>query len=568
MASYLSDLDDIYFNLFSVLKIQNKKEDFGIEDAKSIISEFDKFVAHEIFPTREEGDQIGVKLEGGKVIAPKSYLKAKNNYHSNGWFGLGLEEEIGGMPVPQAVYMACQSLLVGANVSWSMYPGLTKGALNAIKVLGTQDQKDLFIPKMMEGVWGGTMCLTEPGAGSDVGATKTTAKPLGDGIYEIKGVKIFISSGESDLYENNIHLVLARTPNAPAGVKGLSLFIVPRFKVNADGTQGESNHVICTKIEHKMGIHGSATCELTFGNSGICQGVLLGKEFDGMANMFIMMNEARLLCSIQGESQATLATLNAIKYAKEREQFGTQIINHPDVKRMLLKMRAMTRAMKGLILYTANLFDQEHENADEIAFLTPVCKSYCTDSGFNISVEAMQIHGGYGYCAEYGMEQFVRDTKIATIYEGTNGIQAIDFVMRKILRDQGKTFGKVMEKMAKSLNQGVPEELTQEVGLIKESVKNSQEIMSYFKELITTGKQNKILEHCSDFLNFFGNLFLAWILLEHAKEASKLLKDDPKGFFKSKISDFKVFSSQYLGNNKALAYSILNSKEELSKIEI
>ncbi len=568
MATYLSDLDDIYFNLFSVLKIQNKNPDFGVDDAKSIITEFDKFVANEIFPTREEGDQIGVKMEAGKVVAPKSYIKAKDNYHSNGWFGLGQEEGVGGMPVPQAVYMACQSLLVGANVSWSMYPGLTKGAFNAIKVLGTQEQKDLILPKIMEGVWGGTMCLTEPGAGSDVGATKTTAKPLGNGIYEIKGVKIFISSGESDLYENNIHLVLARTPNAPAGVKGLSLFIVPRFKVNPDGSLTGSNNVICTKLEHKMGIHGSATCELTFGNNGSCEGVLLGKEYDGMANMFIMMNEARLLCGIQGESQATLATLNAIKYAKEREQFGTPIINHPDVKRMLLKMRALSRAMKGLILYTANLFDNEHENAEEIAFLTPVCKSYCTDNGFNISVEAVQVHGGYGYCAEYGMEQFVRDTKIATIYEGTNGIQAIDFVMRKILKDQGKTFGKVMEKIVKSINEEVPADISLEVELMKESVKNSQEIMGYFKDLVVTGKQNKILEHCCDFLNFFGNLFSSWILLEHAKEANKLLKDDPKGFFHSKISDFKVFCTQYLGNNKALAFSILNSKGELSKIEI
>jgi alkylation response protein AidB-like acyl-CoA dehydrogenase len=568
MARYLSDLDDVYFNLFSVLKVHEKNKDFGIEEIKSIVTEFDKFIANEIFPTREEGDLIGVKMEGGKVIAPKSFLKAKNNYHANGWFALGVKESIGGLPVPEAVYMACQSLFVGANVAFTMYPGLTKAALNAIRVLGTPEQKDRFIPKIMEGVWGGTMCLTEPGAGSDVGATKTTAKPLGDGTFEIKGVKIFISSGESDLYENNIHLVLARTPNAPAGVKGLSLFIVPRFKVNPDGTLGGSNDVLCTKIEHKMGIHGSATCELTFGTQTGCIGVLLGKEFQGIANMFLMMNEARLLCGVQGESQANLATLNSIQYAKEREQFGEPIIDHPDVRRMLLKMRAMSRGMRGLILYTANLFDNEHENSAEIAFLTPICKSYCTDFGFNVCVDAMQIHGGYGYCVDYGMEQFVRDAKIATIYEGTNGIQAIDFVMRKILRDQGKTLMKVMQKIMESLSKELPEGVSDEVEMIKISAKNCQEIMDYFKELIKQGNQNKILEHCTDFLNFFGNLTLAWILLTHAKESAKLIQNDPNGFYRSKVSDFKIFCSQYLGNNKAIYHSILNSKLELSKIEI
>ncbi len=567
MARYFSDLEDIYFNLFNILKVQEKNKDFGVEEIKSVVMEFDKFVAHEIFSTREEGDQVGVKMEGGKVVAPKSYIRAKNNYHSNGWFALGMEEEWGGMPAPHAVYLACQSLFIGSNVSFSMYPGLSKGALNAIKELGTQEQKERFIPKMMEGAWGGTMCLTEPGAGSDVGATKSTAKPLGDGTYEIKGVKIFISSGESDLYENNIHLVLARTPGAPEGVKGLSLFIVPRFKINPDGSLGGSNDVDCTKVEHKMGIHGSATCELTFGNKAQCIGVLLGKEFQGMANMFLMMNEARLLCGLQGESQATLATLNAINYAKEREQFGQAIIDHPDIRRMLLKMRATTRAMKGMILYIGNLFDNEHENAEEIAFLTPICKSYCTDFGFNICVDALQVHGGYGYCVEYGMEQFVRDSKIATIYEGTNGIQAIDFVMRKIFRDQGKTLLKFVQKIMASISSDVPEELAGEVDQIKVSVKNCQEILEYFK-ILSKENPNKILEYCSDFLNFFGNLTLSWILFTHAKESNKFLKDDPKGFYKSKISDFKIFSAHNLSANKGIYHTIINSKLELSKIEI
>lgn len=267
-------------------------------------------------------------------------------------------------------------MAIGANVSWSMYYGLTQGAMNVILKVGSQEQKDLYVPKMMEGSWGGTMCLTEAGAGSDVGNAKTTAKPLDNGQYAISGTKIFISSGESDLYENNIHLVLARTPGSPEGTKGLSLFIVPRFKINEDGSNGESNNVRCTKLEEKMGLHGQATCELTFGQDGECVGELIGKEHEGIVNMFIMMNEARLLCGLQGESQANLVYMLTEQYAKERSQFGTEIINLPDVKRMLLKMRSTARGLRALCLYTGNLFDKAEKGDEqaekEIALFTPI----------------------------------------------------------------------------------------------------------------------------------------------------------------------------------------------------
>ncbi|RLA63986.1 MAG: acyl-CoA dehydrogenase [Epsilonproteobacteria bacterium] len=566
MAEYKTDLEDIYFNIFNILKVQDLRPDYGQEDLQAIVEEFDRFTKNEIFPIREEGDRVGVKMVEGQVKVPESYVAAKQKFYENGWFALGMEEEWEGMPATNATYMACQSLYIGANVSFSMYPGLTKGALNCIKTIGSEEQKNLYIPKMMEGTWGGTMCLTEAGAGSDIGATRTTATPTKDGKYKISGVKIFISSGESNLYENNIHMVLARTPGAPEGVKGISLFIVPRFKIE----NGESNDVKCTKIEEKMGIHGSATCELTFGENGNCEGSLIGEEFKGMSNMFLIMNEARLLCALQGEAQANLATILSIQYAREREQFGKNIIEHPDIKRMLLKMRAMSRGMRGLVLYTANLFDNP-EAEDEIALLTPLCKGFCTDAGFEVCVDAVQVHGGYGYCFEYGMEQFIRDTKIATIYEGTNGIQAIDFVLRKIFKDEGKEFAKLGQKIMATLTQDIPAEWQNETNLMKKNMEKSQEILARFKEFYSSKKLDQILENSTDFLTYCGNLVVSWILLGHALEAQKLLSDESseqKEFYLSKVTDFKVFCAHYLTRNTAISQTILNFPEGLSKLEV
>jgi len=566
MAEYKTDLEDVYFNLFNILKVQDLNPDYGQDDLTAIVEEFDRFTKNEVFPIRVDGDRIGVKMVEGKVVVPESYLAAKQKFYENGWFGLGMEEKWGGMPATNATYMACQSFYVGANVSFSMYPGLTKGALNCIKELGSEEQKNLYIPKMMEGTWGGTMCLTEAGAGSDIGATRTTATKVEGEKYKINGVKIFISSGESDLYENNIHMVLAKTPGAPEGVKGISLFIVPRFKLES----GESNDVKCTKIEEKMGIHGSATCELTFGENGNCEGYLIGEEFKGMAHMFLIMNEARLLVGLQGEAQANLATSLSIQYAREREQFGKGIIALPDVKRMLLKMRAISRGMRGLVLHTANLFDLP-DTEGEIALMTPLCKAHCSNMGFEVCVDAVQVHGGYGYCFEYGMEQFIRDAEIAKIYEGTNGIQAIDFVMRKIFKDEGKEFGKLGQKIMATLSQEIPAEWQNETNLIKKNLEKAQAILQRFKESYQAGNIDQVLENTSDFLTYCGNLTISWLLLTHALEAQKLLSegsDEQKGYYLSKIVDFKVFCSHYLVNNTAISQTILNFPEGISKLEI
>jgi alkylation response protein AidB-like acyl-CoA dehydrogenase len=570
VAQYKADLKDIYFNLFNVLKIQNSN---GVveNDMKDIINECNKFMEKEVYPTRVLGDVEGVKLSNGAVTAPPSYKSPMKKYYENGWNAIGYAEEIGGMPVPHPVSIACQSLMNGANVAFAMYPGLSRGAMDVILKAGSQEQIDTYVPNMISGTWGGTMCLTEPGAGSDVGAVITTATSNDNGTYKIKGIKIFISSGDNDFYENIIHLVLARTPGAPAGTKGLSLFIVP--KIRLDGTP---NDVFCTKIEEKMGIHGQATCEMTFGGKGNCEGFLIGKEFEGMINMFILMNEARLLCGVQGESQANLVYMLTEQYAKERSQFGKEIVNHPDVKRTLLKMRSMSRALRSIILYTGNLFDRSHHGDksadDEIAFMTPICKSYCSDEGFQVAVDAIQTHGGYGFCSEYGIEQFARDLKIASIYEGTNGIQAMDFTMRKVLKDNAKTFLSIGDKIQKTMSRPEAQEFPEELVLLGKNLHKAQEILTLFGTLAKANKYDAILFHSMSFLNYSANLMGSWLLLEGACEAIAATptaqSNEDKDYYQSKKVDFRFFVQQQLVKNSGIAQSILNFKEDLSQLNV
>ncbi|MBL7665946.1 MAG: acyl-CoA dehydrogenase [Bacteriovoracaceae bacterium] len=575
MPKYKADHRDIFFNLFEMLKVQDFK-DYGLNesDLKSMLLEYDKFVENEIFPTREPSDAQGVKLVNGKVIVPECLHRANKAFYENGWFALGLPAEWEGAEVPEAFFNACISLMTGANVGYSMYPGLTRAALSVLLLKANDEQKKILIPAIMSGKWGGTMCLTEPGAGSDVGAARTQAKKLPNGKYKITGTKIFISSGESDLYENNIHLVLAKTPGAAEGTKGLSLFIVPRFKYNADGSMAGSNDVICKKIEHKMGIHASATCELMFGEAGNCEGELLGEEFEGMTNMFIMMNEARLLCAVQGESQANLVYGMSEKYARERVQFGTEIVNIPDVKRMLLKMRAAARGMRSLCAYTANLFDlkkADHSIEKEIGFFTPLCKSYCTELAFQVSVDAVQVHGGYGYCTEYGIEQFVRDIKIATIYEGTNGIQAFDFLTRKVLKDNGELLKNILGKIAGSVK-AAPAEFKQEQQMMLQVLNDSEKILNKLAGYAAKKEMNKLLQHATEFLNYFASLAMAWRLLESAKLSQSMLDKNPtnedKTFYQSKVVDFKVYCAHYLVHNLALSKSMTDFELDLTTLAL
>ncbi len=544
MGKYTSDKQDIFFNLFEVLKVQDLPHYTTDEsEIRDIIEGQDKFTENEIDPTRIPGDIEGVQWSEKGVKVPKSFHSPHKGYHEQGWFSLGMPEDVGGMPVPQAVTLACESLIVGANVAWSMYPGLSKAALNVLILKADDPTRSVVIPKMMEGSWGGTMCLTEPGAGSDVGAVKTTAVKKDGTQYGISGTKIFISSGDNDLYENIVHLVLARLPGAPEGTKGLSLFAVPKIQFDSKtGELAQSNHVYCSKIEHKMGIHGSATCELQFGEGGESLGVLIGKENHGMEAMFIMMNEARLLCGLQGEGQAHLVYEHTRQYCSERSQFGRELENHPDVRLTLLQMRARSRALRALHLYVGHCFDlAKDESAYEgvVELMTPICKSLGSDDAFQVAVDAIQLHGGYGYCQEYGVEQFARDIKIASIYEGTNAIQAIDFVGRKILKDGGKSLGFVLNLISEDV-QSLPGEFQSEKNLLNEALEKMQAAVEALATRAKQKDQQGTLLYFSSFQKVSAYLFASWRLAESAGVACNK-KDSGNTYYKEKIEDFKVY---------------------------
>lgn len=575
MGYYKADIRDIEFNLTELLKVQEHSQyGLGEQDIKGILAEYNKFVENEIFPTREPSDKEGVRHVNGKVLVPESLKSVQKSFYENGWFALGMPEDIGGTPVPEGLYVACMSLATGANVAWMMYPGLSRAALNVVNLKGNDFMKANIVPKMMTGEWGGTMCLTEAGAGSDVGALRTTAKPLGNGKYSIQGTKIFISSGESDLYQNNIHLVLARTPDAGEGSKSISLFVVPRFKINEDGSIGGSNNVACSKIEHKMGIHASATCEMQFGIDGQTEGWLIGEEFAGMTTMFIMMNEARLYCGIQGEAQGNLAFQMAEKYTKERAQFGKEIIHHPDVRRSLLKMRAISRGMRALCLHTADLFNRvndDHKVEGIIGLLTPICKAYCSEQGFLVSSTALQAHGGYGYCSEYGVEQFVRDTQIAMIYEGTNGIQAIDFVMRKILKDGGKSLGLLTQEIITSVQALDEAKFKKEKDLFNKVLLSAQTVMQQLTGYAKNNQYNLILQNCSDFLHFASQMVVGWKLLQSAVLADQKIQTtsgEEKKYYESKVVDFKIYCAHYLTHNLSVARTVTDFTDDVTALEI
>lgn len=458
MADYKADLRDIRFLLFEVLKIQDLEKtelygDYGKDDYDAIVSEAYKFAQNVIAPLNEDADRIGAQLNDGVVTVPDSFLPAWKQMSDNGYLSSIQSMDIGGQGLPSVIGQAIHEFFIGSCVSFSLTAGLTEGVISLINDFGTQEQKDRFAQKQLTGEWSGTMCLTESGAGSDVGASKTTAEPIGNGVYSIKGSKIFITGGDHNMVSNIIHAVLARTPDAPPGTKGLSLFIVPKYRVNDDGSNGEPNDVSIGSIEHKMGIKGSPTCVVNFGDNDNCHGYLLGKEFEGIKIMFHMMNEARIMVGVQGLAAAGASYEAAKAYAQERIQ-GTSIkamrdpkapkvpiIEHADVRRMLLWQKSVVEGLRTILYTTAYYADLAKAATDPdekekyngfVELLTPVCKAYGSDMGVKSCDLAIQVYGGYGYCSEYPVEQNFRDARIAPIYEGTNGIQAMDLAGRKL----------------------------------------------------------------------------------------------------------------------------------------
>jgi alkylation response protein AidB-like acyl-CoA dehydrogenase len=582
MPVYRAPLDDIRFLLNDVIGAADLAKLPGYAEAtpeamESILEEAAKICEEVLFPLNQSGDIEGCTFENGAVRTPKGFKEAYTTFRESGWTGLSCKTEYGGQGLPLLLNFVIDELVCSANLSFGMYPGLSHGAYNALDKHGTDELKKRFLPKLTDGSWTGTMCLTEPQCGTDLGLIRTKAAPQPDGSVKVTGTKIFISAGEHDLAENIIHLVLARLPDAPPGIRGISLFIVPKFVPNADGSLGARNALACGSIEHKMGIKASATCVMNFEGA---TGWLVGKPNKGMSAMFTMMNEARLAVGLQGLGLAEVAYQNAVVYARERLQGraltgvkfpdkpADPLVVHPDVRRNLLTMRALTEGCRALAFWIGRELDIEARHPDEkvraqagdlVALMIPIIKSFLTDSGFEIANLAVQIYGGHGYVRDNGVEQYVRDARITQIYEGANGIQALDLVGRKMAED----YGRLMRRFFWPVSDFIAAE--------KDNAALGEMLpyfMSAFGKLqmstltVATrgfGNPDEAGAAASDYLKLFAYVALGYMWLKMAKAAAARLTGvaEKDTFYAAKLKTARFYFSKILPQVNALNLAIM-----------
>ncbi|MBS7777051.1 acyl-CoA dehydrogenase C-terminal domain-containing protein [Acidovorax sp. CCYZU-2555] len=568
MPSYQPPLRDMQFLLHEVFEVTQefkampRHAEVDAETVNAVLEEAGKFASDVIFPLNISGDEEGCTLnrDTHEVTTPKGFKQAYAQYVEGGWASLSCDPDYGGQGLPFVVNQCLYEMLNSANQAWTMYPGLSHGAYEALHAHGTDAQKQLYLPKLTSGEWTGSMCLTEAHCGTDLGLLRTKAEPLPDGSYKLTGNKIFISAGEHDFTSNIVHLVLARLPDAPVGSKGISLFVVPKFLVNADGSLGERNPIFCGGLEHKMGIHGNATAQLNLDGA---VGTMVGQPNKGLAAMFVMMNAARLGVGNQSLGLTEVAFQNALAYAKDRLQMrslsGTKakdkpadpIIVHPDVRRMLLTAKAYAEGGRALSTFCSVLIDKELHHPDEkvrkdsaelVALLTPIVKAFITDNGWTATTMSQQVYGGHGFIKEWGMEQFVRDARINMIYEGTNGIQALDLLGRKVLGNQGATlkkFGKLVGRLVEE--EGVNEKMAEFINPIAVL---GEQMTKFTTEIGFKGMQNpdEVGAASVDYLRVAGHLVFGYLFARMAQVALReIAKGNSDPFYVAKLQTARFY---------------------------
>ena len=578
MPTYTAPTRDTRFVINEMLDLASYSDLPGFENATqdmtdTVVNEAGKFCSEVLAPINQAGDEHGcTRHEDGSVTTPPGFKEAYDAFCESGWGTLSAEEEFGGQGLPHVLGMMMEEFSAAANQAFAMYPGLTRGATAAIVQVGTQEQKDTYLPKMISGEWSGTMNLTEPHCGTDLGMIRTKAVPQDDGSYKISGTKIFISAGEHDLTSNIIHLVLAKTPGAPDSAKGISLFIVPKFLLDENGEPATRNGVTCGSIEKKMGIHGNATCVLNYDEA---TGYLLGEENKGLAAMFIMMNAARLGVGLQGLAQAEVAYQNAVTYALDRRQGraltgpadpeakADPIFVHPDVRRMLMDAKVFNEGMRALCLWGALQVDlthkakteEERQLADDlISVMTPVIKGYGTDKGYEVCTNMQQVYGGHGYIQEWGMDQFVRDARIAMIYEGTNGVQAMDLCGRKLASKGGRAIQAFFKMIDDEIAAAKEDEALGDIATALEKALGEQKQATMWFMQNAMANPNHLGAGAHHYMTIMGIVTLGFFWLKMAKVAKDALAGSPedKGFYEAKMTAASYYAQRFLPDCGAL----------------